>query len=171
MADAPDLSNPGRSGYTRPDKAATVVTVESPAQVEVAALLQQADAVGARLYPGQRRRPISADSLSVPGTHVLVARREGLAAGLCVLFEREGGTAELKRMIVDERARGRGVGAALLLGAEAEARRLGGHTILLEVGIRNMEAQGLYRRGGYASRDVFPPYRPSPVSLFMEKRL
>ena len=40
-----------------------------------------------------------------------------------------------------------------------------------EVGVRNTEAQALYRRTGYMVRDEFPPYRPSPISLFMEKRL
>ncbi|MCG7361475.1 GNAT family N-acetyltransferase [Roseomonas sp. ACRSG] len=145
------------------------VEVESPLQAEVAALLAQSDAVAAQLYPGEYRRPITPDILAKPGTSVLVARLAGAAAGLCVVFWRGDGTAELKRMIVDERARGQGLGAVLLGGAEAEARRLGASMVLLEVGVRNTEAQALYRGAGYEACEPFPPYQQSPVSTFLRK--
>jgi len=57
-------------------------------------------------------------ALANPGTHVLVARNGTVAAGCCALFTWGDGTAELKRMIVDEAARGQGVGAALLAGLD-----------------------------------------------------
>jgi putative acetyltransferase len=164
----------GCSKYDRNNGGMTetlVVGVESPLQGEVAALLSQSDAVAARLYPGEYRRPITPEVLAKPGTHLLVARRAGIAVGLCVVFERGDHTVELKRMIVDEKARGRGVGAALLCGAEAETGRLGARAVLLEVGVRNTEAQALYRRVGYEPREPFPPYRASPISLFLERCL
>ena len=73
-------------------------------------------------------------------------------------------------MIVGEASRGKGVGAALLAGAEAVARRIGARTVMLEVGTRNTEAQALYRRAGYGPYEPFPPYHASPISLF-ERRL
>lgn len=149
---------------------ALTVKVESPLQGEVAALLLQSDAVAARLYPGEFRRPITPEALSKPGIHLLVARRR-TALGCCALFERNDGTAELKRMIVDEASQGQGVGAALLASAEATARRLGAHTVVLEVGVRNTEAQALYCGAGYGPRDPFSPYQASPISLFLERRL
>jgi putative acetyltransferase len=87
------------------------------------------------------------------------------------VVERGDGTVEVKRMIVDQGTRGRGVGAALLWNAHAQARRLGAHTALLEVGVRNTEAQALYWRAGYRPCEPFPPYEQSPISLFMELRL
>ena len=146
------------------------VEVESPLQDEVAALLRQSDEVAARLYPGGFRWPITPAALAQPGIHLLVARQEA-AVGCCALFDRGDGTAELKRMIVGEASRGQGVGATLLEGAEAVARRIGAHTVVLEVGVRNVEAQVLYSRGGYGPREPFPPYQASPISLFLERRL
>lgn len=148
---------------------AVVVSIEPPIQAEVSSLLREADAVAAALYPGEDRRPITAKSLEKPGTYVLVARCAGKAVGLCVLFHRADKTAELKRMIVDRNARGMGIGKALLQGAEAEALRLGAQEIVLEVGIRNTEAQALYRRAGYQPCDAFPPYKALPISLFMHR--
>ena len=150
---------------------AVVVRVESPLQDEVAALMRQSDLVAARLYPGEYHRPITPESLAKPGTHLFVARVAEKAVGLCAVFERGTGEVELKRMIVDAEAREQGVGAALVRGVETEARRLGADLVLLEVGVRNTEAQSLYHRAGFTNREPFPPYPPSPIILFMQKSI
>lgn len=150
---------------------AVTTEVENPLQGEVAALLRQSDLVATRLYPGEYRRPITPESLAKPGTHLLVARLAGKAVGLCAVFERGSGEVELKRMIVDAEARGRGVGAALVRGVQGEAQRLGASTVVLEVGVHNVEAQALYRRAGFTTCEPFHPYEPSPISLFMERQV
>lgn len=147
------------------------VSIEHALKSEVSDLLAQSDAFAAKLYPGEYRRPITAASLATPGTYVLIARMAGNAMGLCVLFDRGDHTVELKRMIVDEQGRGKGVGMALLRGAEAEALRLSARAILLEVGTRNTDAQQLYSRGGYQSCGPFHPYTASPLSFFMRRSL
>lgn len=147
------------------------VEEESPLQDEVAALLRQSDAVASCLYPGEFRRPVTPETLDKPGIHVVVARRGATVAGCCAVLDRGDSTAELKRMIVDKATRGQGVGTALLAGAETVARRIGAHTMVLEVGVRNTEAQALYRRAGYGPRAPFPPHRATPTSLFLERRL
>jgi len=147
------------------------VSIAQPLQTEVSSLLAQSDAVAAMLYPGEYRRPITAESLARPDSHVLIARIAGKAVGLCVLFDRGDQTMELKRMIVDGSSRGVGIGVALLRGAEAQALHFGAHTVLLEVGTRNSEAQQLYRRGGYQPREPFPPYMATPISLFMRRSI
>lgn len=134
------------------------------------ALLRQSDEVAAHLYPGEFRRPITPEALAKPGIHLLVARQE-TAIGCCALFERGDGTAELKRMIVGAALRGKGVGAALLAGAEAVARHVGLHTVMLEVGTRNTEAQALYRRAGYEPCEPFSPYQATSISLFLSRCL
>jgi putative acetyltransferase len=148
-----------------------IVGAEGPSQAGIADLLAQSDAIAARLYPGGRRCPTTPEALAELGTCLLVARWGGVAVGLCIVLERGDGTAELRRMIVDERVRRQGVGAALLRAAEAEARRLGAGALLLEVGTRNTEAQTLYGRAGYKARKPFPPHRALPTSLFLERRL
>jgi putative acetyltransferase len=118
-------------------------------------------------------RQLDDDGNSVGRGGKPLAARSRVAAGSigCRRFERGDGTVEVKRMIVDQGTRGRGVGAALLWNAHAQARRLGAHTALLEVGVRNTEAQALYWRAGYRPCEPFPPYEQSPISLFMELRL
>ncbi|MGX7706459.1 GNAT family N-acetyltransferase [Methylobacterium sp. Gmos1] len=148
---------------------AATIRVETPVQDDVRALLSLADDVAARLYPDAPRRPIAPESLTAPGTHLLVARLDGAAAGLCAVIERGDGAVEQKRLVVAAPARGRGVGYALVRGAEEKARRLGARVIVLEVGIRNAEARALYRRVGFTPRGPFPPYRALPVSLFLER--
>jgi putative acetyltransferase len=147
------------------------VAVEPPRQDAVAALLRHADAVAAMLYPGAFRRPIDPGTLAVPGTHLLVARVDGVAAGCCALLEQDEGCAELKRMIVPEDFRRQGIGEALLRATEAEARRLGIATLRLEVGIRNEAAHAMYRRAGFMPCEPFPPHVASPISRFLAKRL
>jgi putative acetyltransferase len=148
-----------------------VIAAETPLQSAVAELLQHSDLVAAELYPGAYRRAIIPESLASPCARVFVARREGNAHGLCVLFDHGDGVFELKRMIVRATARGQGVGAALIDAILAEAQRLGGSWVMLEVGTRNTEAQSLYRRVGFTDRGPFPPYQASPISIFLERRL
>lgn len=145
--------------------------VETPLQEEIAILLRQSDAVAAALYPGSTRRAIDPAALTAPGIRLLVARIDGRAAGCCALFDRGDGTAEVKRMIVGDAFRRRGVGTALIAGAEREAARLGIGTLLLEVGTRNEEAHAMYRRAGFLPRGAFAPYDATPISRFLEKRL
>lgn len=145
--------------------------VETPLQEEIAILLRQSDAVAAALYPGSFRRAIDPAALAAPGIRLLVARIDGRAAGCCALFDRGDGTAEVKRMIVGDAFRRRGVGTALIAGAEREATRLGIGTLLLEVGTRNEEAHAMYRRAGFLPRGEFAPYDATPISRFLEKRL
>ena len=147
------------------------VRVETPLQEAVAALLRQSDAVAAALYPDAPRRAIDPRTLAVPGTHLLVARMDGIVAGCCALFEQGEASAELKRMIVDARCRGQGIGVELLRAAEVEAARRGITTLRLEVGIHNEAAHAMYVRAGFAPRGPFGSHAASPISRFLEKPL
>ena len=147
------------------------VAVETPRQPEVAALLGLSDAIAAALYPGEPRRALNPETLDAPGIHLLVARLGGVAAGCCALFEGQDGSAELKRMVVDPSHQRHGVGRALLAGAESLARGLGATRLRLEVGIRNMAGEALYRQAGFRDCPPFGGYRASPISRFLEKAL
>lgn len=145
---------------------------EDPRQEEVAALLRQSDALAALLYPDEIRKALNPDTLAVPGVALFIARDEAkVAAGCCALLDIGDGEVELKRMIVGERFRRRGVGLALLRAVEDAATIAGIRWIRMEVGIRNTDGQALYRRAGYTERGPFGGYRASQVSLFFEKSL
>ncbi len=79
--------------------------------------------------------------------------------------------AELKRIFVVPEARGCGVGRQLVLTIEEAAGAEGLSGIVLETGVKSVEAIGLYRRLGYTGRGPFGTYGPDPLSVFMEKPL
>lgn len=65
--------------------------------------------------------------------------------------------------------RGKGVGPAVLAALEAEARNLGATRLVLETGIHQEAAIGLYRRAGFTSTDCWGEYLTSSTSVCFEK--
>jgi GNAT superfamily N-acetyltransferase len=79
------------------------------------------------------------------------------------------GTAEVRRVRVDPKARGRGYAASILRALEERARQLGYRRLHLDTGADQLPAQALYRACGY--REVGPGViGPFPV-VFFEKDL
>jgi putative acetyltransferase len=160
------------------DAAAAVrVAEESPRQDVVLAFLEASDAFSAALYPPESNHMIDLSALEAPGVRFAVARdAAGAAIGCGAVVP--GGTdadgtrwAEVKRMFVDDAARGRGVGAAVLGELERMAAADGCALLRLETGVLSEGALALYRRAGFRERGPFGSYRPDPLSVFMEKRL
>jgi len=60
----------------------------------------------------------------------------------------------LARIAVDERGRGRGLGAALVAAFEAEARNAGARSLVLEVSPAHAAAIRLYQRAGFTIVDT-----------------
>lgn len=146
-----------------------VVAIELPNQPEIQHLLDLSDAVAARLYPGAFRLPLNAVSLDRSDVVLLVARNpSGRALGCAALMELPDGTAELKRMIVDLDHAGQGVGRSLLLAILQAAKERGILSLLLEVGIRNVEARRLYESLGFRDRGPFGSYEQTPIATFMQ---
>jgi ribosomal protein S18 acetylase RimI-like enzyme len=89
-----------------------------------------------------------------PGTIDLVAELDRARAGFLILLTdipddvTQGDQAFVAYMAVAAEARGRGVGAALIRAAEAEAIRLGLPHLSLMVTADNVEARRLYERAG-----------------------
>ena len=123
---------------------------------------------GGKDEPGAH--PTSAD-VSV----VLVARDDdGTPLGCGALRCLGDGVAEVKRMYVVPRARGRGVSRAVLGALEEAARERGWTTLRLETGPLQPEAIGLYTSGGYRPIEAFGAYVGDPDaehSLFFERVL
>jgi putative acetyltransferase len=110
-------------------------------------------------------------SLRRPEVRFFVARdAEGkaFATGAVVLHD---DWAEIKRMWVEEAARGRGIARQILNVLMAEAGGAGLERLRLETGVANSAALALYEKTGFKRREPFADYRPDPLSVFMERQL
>lgn len=131
--------------------------------VEVAtAVDDELVAAFARLVPQLSRRAVVPDAaalrrvLDSPGTRVLVARVDGPILGTLTLVTfpiPTGLRAWIEDVVVDEAARGRGVGAALTTEAVALARAAGARTVDLTSRPSRPAANRLYERIGFHRRD------------------
>src|SRR5262245_3100192 len=89
---------------------AASITLEAPHQEVVQGLRAKSDEFSKALYPPESNHLIDTDALAQSNVRFYVARLSGEAIGCGALVLGLDGQAELKRMFVDQRARGRGVG-------------------------------------------------------------
>jgi putative acetyltransferase len=151
---------------------ATVVRAEDPRQPEVEAMLRAGEAFARTLYAPEECFLLSVDELAAPGTTVLVARDDsGAALGMVALVEQEAATGELKRLFVDDAARGQGVADAIMDALEQAARERSIRTLRLETGTRSAAALRFYARRGYERIPAFGPYVGSATSVCMARDL
>ena len=144
---------------------------EIPDQPDVQAFLSRADERSASLYPEDSRHGLDIPALLALNARFFVARQDGSALGCGGYVLLPGGAAEMKRLFVDPAARGKGVGRSIVGAIEGAAIQEGVATLLLETGIKSIEALHLYRRLGFAECGPFAAYLPDPLSIFMLKRL
>jgi putative acetyltransferase len=162
-----------KSSMLRPRSApaALVIRQEDPAQPDVVELLHHGEAFSGRLYPPESNHHLPLEALRRPEVRFLVGRdAEGkaLATGAVILH---GGWAEIKRMWVEEAARGRGIARQILNALMAEAGGAGVEILRLETGVASHAALALYEKTGFKRREPFADYRPDPLSVFMERPL
>jgi putative acetyltransferase len=134
------------------------------------ALITELDAYASSLYPAESNHFLDLEGLCAPNVRFLVARLDGEAVG-CGGVRLEDGYAEVKRMYVLPRVRGRKIGMAILVHLGELARAEGVTCLRLETGVSQPEALGLYRRLGFVERGPFGAYPPDPLCVFMEKPL
>ena len=121
--------------------------------------------------PGATHFRLDPDEVA-PGRGVfLMAQLDGDPVGCAALRKLEGSDGEVKRMYVDGCVRGRGYARALLRALEAEARTLEVSRLVLETGVRQPEAIGLYESAGFVRIEPFGEYVDSPLSVRMAKAL
>src|SRR5690606_6366072 len=150
------------------------VSVETPLQDDVRALVDGLNAHLLPLSPIEFQFKMTVEQMAGPDTTVFVARDEaGRAVGCGALKVAEDGLAEVKRMFTRPEVRGERVGSALLNAITELARQRGVTPLLLETG----EGPGfagairLYERSGFRRRGTFFDYPDSPWSRFYEKHL
>jgi putative acetyltransferase len=128
--------------------------------------------LASRYAPEQRFGPnLKPEQLASGLGTFLVARVDGRAVGCGAVRRLDETTGEVKRMYVEPELRGRGVAKAILHHLEATARELGARRLVLETGIHQDEAIGLYRQAGYREVDCWGEYAHSPTSVCYEKSI
>ena len=132
---------------------ATIEIVDTPTDEVVAAL--------ARLLPQlSSATPPTASELATiidDGATIFVARVDGVIVGSLTLVMYRIATglkAWIEDVVVDEAARGSGVGEALNFAAIDEARRLGAKAVSLTSRPSREAANRLYQRIGFSARDT-----------------
>lgn len=80
-------------------------------------------------------------------------------------------TAEVKRMYVVPAARGRGLARRMLAALEESVHEHGFEAVVLETGLRQPEAIGLYESSGYLPIPPFGYYKDEPLSRCYARRL
>ncbi|MFF4689139.1 GNAT family N-acetyltransferase [Streptomyces sp. NPDC001307] len=107
---------------------------------------------GRRTDPDELEREIAATTgseLAPPTGRLLVGRYGGEPAGCAGVLLLEPDTAELTRVFVYERLRGKGGAPLLVAAAEEAARALGARRLILDTRGDLVEARALYARLGY----------------------
>lgn len=147
------------------------VELGSPADPAATALLEASHALMQSLFPAESNHYLSIDALLADEITFWVAK-EGPATLGCVALANKGTYGEVKSMFVDPKARGKGVGQALLAALETHAKAQGLPLLRLETGDLLHAAHRLYRRHGFVDCDAFGDYPPDGAhSVYMEKEI
>jgi putative acetyltransferase len=128
--------------------------------------------LASRYPPEQRFGPNLKPEHLAPGLGTfLIARAGGRAIGCGALRLLDETTAEVKRMYVEPELRGQGVAKQVLDHLESDAASLGARRLVLETGVHQVEAIGLYLRAGYEPIDCWGEYASSATSVCYEKKI
>ncbi len=144
-----------------------------PDSPEVRALIAASDAYYVDLYPAESNHLESSEDLKKPNVVLLGCRIDGelVASAAAKILQDEVVYAEIKRLFVLDRHRGKGLSNAIMRHLETELQNRGISLFRLETGIKQPEALCLYRKLGYRERGPFGSYDADPFSVFMEKRV
>ncbi|HEY2587664.1 MAG TPA: GNAT family N-acetyltransferase [Tepidisphaeraceae bacterium] len=140
---------------------------------DVRRLIGELDAELNGAYAPDNRHGLSIARLFQPSVLFFIARLNGEPVG-CGGIAFEDGLAEVKRMYVRPRARGRKVARAILARLEEEVRARGVTRLVLETGDAQHAAIRVYETAGFRRCAAFGAYATMPpnavqYSLFFEK--
>jgi GNAT superfamily N-acetyltransferase len=145
---------------------------------DVASLELAAQQFYIQIYGSPDETPFTTADFSPPQGRFFVGYVDGLAVAMGGWRFRTPGVprvaqrpAEIRRMFVQERVRGRGFGRVVLAALEASAAAAGADWMLLETGRPQVAAIGLYRSSGYVDVERFGYYAASESALNLGRRL
>jgi GNAT superfamily N-acetyltransferase len=144
---------------------------------DAAALIARVQEEYVERYGGPDESPIEPAMFDPPEGLFLVAYLDGVPVGTGAWRRTPvlalGGSlaAEVKRMYVVPEHRGSGLARRILAELESTAAGAGHDLIVLETGLMQPEAIGLYESSGYRSIQRFGHYRDSELNRCYGKRL
>lgn len=103
--------------------------------------------------------------------HVIVAYTNMTPVGCGAFKYYSADTAEIKRMYVVPEYRGNGAATSILMALEQWVHELNLSFCILETGIKQPEAIGLYQKNGYVSIPNYGPYEHVATSVCMKKQI
>ena len=103
--------------------------------------------------------------------YILIAYHEKQAVGCGAIKPYDKNRMEVKRMYTLESARGKGVASCILNALEAWTLSLNYSSCILETGIRQVEAIGLYKKNGFKVIPNYGQYQGVANSVCFEKFL
>ena len=144
----------------------------NPMLPEVLEMIAQLDALMHALYPIESAHLTEPAKLADAPNRFYGARVDGVIRGCGGFLVTDQGYGEVKRIFVSPKARGLGLGRAVMDHLEHEARSLGLSRLKLETGIYQPEALGLFEVCGYAVCERFGDYPDGdPNSIFYQNIL
>ena len=145
-----------------------IVRADPPSD-EVLPLLQEHLVDMYATSPAESVHALDPEQLRHPSITFFVARDGTEVVGTGAIRELSATEGELKSMRTSARARGRGVGAAMLEHLLSEARSRGYRAVRLETGVEDYfaPARRLYARYGFVEGEPFADYWADPNSVFM----
>ncbi len=102
--------------------------------------------------------------------NVIVYYEDGVALGCGAFKKYDSETVEIKRMFVTPEHRGKGIAHAILTELEIWAAALNYSQCILETGVKQPEAIGLYQKAGYTIIPNYGQYENVENSVCMKKR-
>lgn len=122
-------------------------------------------------YGGPDETPVDGAQFAAPAGAFLIGNLNGVTIGCAGLRRHDEQAVELKRMYVRSNFRRQGLASALLIAVESRARKLGYRQLILETGLEQPEAIGLYLARGYSPMAGYGTYQYSPDSRSFVKTL
>ena len=102
---------------------------------------------------------------------VIVAYDDGIPVGIASFKKYDDECAEVKRVFIKQKYRGRGISNKLMELLENVAKEKGYHYLILESGEPLVAAMALYRKIGYKVIPNYGQYKDMPNSICMKKKL
>ena len=132
-------------------------------------LMRELDLELNRRYPGAATNGIDPGEFRAAGGCFVVLRNEGEAVGCGAFRPVDADSFEIKRMFVRATHRRRGLSRLILGHLEELARRRGCRRRILETGVGQPEAIGLYESAGYLRIPNYGHYAGNPTSVCFAK--
>jgi GNAT superfamily N-acetyltransferase len=103
--------------------------------------------------------------------YAVVAYQDGKAVGCGAIKAYDDHTMEIKRMFVDDHARGKGIASLILKNLEAWTKELHFEKCILETGVKMPEAIALYTKNNYELIPNFGQYAGVENSVCFLKKI